>query len=111
MKPVDTDKLLNLVRIIDEEWTDGLVQNGEVMSNARVGKDAATRITHALDADHPSYSSAMLAWTCCAAILKAEEGEDLRQKGISGLWERHKAEITHVIKFYANAQKEAHRAD
>ena len=111
MKPLNTEKLLALVRIIDEEWTDGLVQNGEVMSNARLGKDAAARVTQTLDADHPAYSSAMLAWSCCAAILKAEEGEDLRQKGISGLWERHKPDLVAIIKFYANAQKEAPRAD
>jgi hypothetical protein len=99
---IDHDALLRLVSTIDAEWTDGLCQNSDVMSNSRQGKHAASEALLLLGKEHPAYPLVFTSWGCHANTLKAEEGEDLRQKGISGIWERHKAALITVIK--------AHRA-
>lgn len=98
MAEVNPDRLLSLVAIIDDEWTDGLCQNSEVMSNSRLGKDAAAKALHLLGKEHPAYALVFTCWGAHANTLKAEEAEDLRQKGISGVWDKEKPGLVSLIK-------------
>lgn len=102
---IDLKALGRLLATIDDEWTTGLNQNGDVLSNARSSRDAAAKIAKAIGPEHPAYAEAMLAHQCALNILSLETAEDLRQKGISGLWEKYLPAFKAVIAFY-----EAHGA-
>lgn len=91
-------KLRQFLALLNSDYTENLCQNGEIQGRARKGRDHLVKVLHQLPADHPAYALVFAAHEEMSGILRAEESEDLRQKGIAGLIDRHLPHLINLIK-------------
>lgn len=103
-RPV-TDEEVNRIKLwlgyLRDNMTDDLNQNGTVMANARHVKDVSEKLVRIIGTpEHPGYALAMLAFQHSNNILRAEEEEDLRQKGVNGLGEKLLPGLYQILEEY-----------
>jgi len=91
-------KLRQFLALLNSDYTENLCQNGEIQGRARKGREHLVKAIGLLPADHPAYPLVFAAFEELNGILRAEESEDLRQKGIAGLIDRHLPDLVTLIK-------------
>lgn len=93
----EAKKMRQLLRLLDEDLNENLAQNAQIMTHARQGDADLVKALHLLEREHPAYALVFAARGHIATIKLLEEGEECRQKGAAGLFDRYAPILKRLI--------------